>query len=358
MVIVWPSFVNCLRFPSFLSLLKRRVSSYLLNLQDNSSVLGLLLSRRVSSYLRPELHRFAILENSTLRLDWTLFSSGFPVLDQSCALSFLRPFEAIGLSVEELVETSETKFIVGFDFATILFTPSCSCIFFAVVLVQLVKQKFWAQQSKLKWLMLKHMKKIIPLNTCEIPSCQYVCQLVFSVDRLDKNFGSRLVLATNQSSATLWFLHTCLIVGLRPLIILNHGFVILNNVQHRVKSRNFRVRRDMVTIAQFKIVVPGWNLGLVLGVLVWRGVTRRVSSYLIFGVVEFVWKRMKHLKNQIPKIKSLDSIHAQARIEWNNVSFCWTVWNFGLFLAHPTCWHERVTSENAQESTWCSFWVF
>ena len=56
----------------FLSFLKRRVSSYLLNPQDNSGVPGLLLSRRVSSYFRPELHLFAILENSTLRLDCVL----------------------------------------------------------------------------------------------------------------------------------------------------------------------------------------------------------------------------------------------------------------------------------------------
>ena len=31
----------------------------------------------------------------------------------------------------------------------------------------------------------------------------------------------------------------------------------------------------------------------------------------------------------------------------------WKKWS--LFLAHPTCWHERVTSEYAQESTWCWF---
>ena len=66
-----------------LSFLKRRVSSYILNLQDNLGVPGLLLSRRVSLYLHPELHHFAILENSTLRLDLCSFASGFPVLDQS-----------------------------------------------------------------------------------------------------------------------------------------------------------------------------------------------------------------------------------------------------------------------------------
>ena len=60
---------HCLRFLSFL---KRRVSSCFLNLKDKSGVPGLLLSRRVSSYLRPELHLFAIIETSTLLLDCVL----------------------------------------------------------------------------------------------------------------------------------------------------------------------------------------------------------------------------------------------------------------------------------------------
>ena len=45
-------------------------------------------------------------------------------------------------------------------------------------------------------------------------------------------------------------------------------------------------------------------------------------------------------------------------IERNDLSFCRTVWNWSLFLAHPTCWYERVTSENTQDQSWCWFWVF
>ena len=97
----------------------------------------------VSSYFRPELHLFAILENSTLRLDCVLFASGLLVLDQSVrqgALSIPGLFDAIGLfTVEELVETARFT-VVGF--ATILFSPSCSCILFAIVLVQLAKLNF------------------------------------------------------------------------------------------------------------------------------------------------------------------------------------------------------------------------
>ena len=46
----------------------------------------------------------------------------------------------------------------------------------------------------------------------------------------------------------------------------NHGFVILEDVQHRTKSRKLRVRRHTVNIVQIKIVALGWNLGFVLGV--------------------------------------------------------------------------------------------
>ena len=71
-------------------------------------------------------------------------ASGFPILDQSVrqgALSIPRLFDAIGsCSVEELVETVKARFIaVGFDFATILACPSCSCILSEIVFVQLVK---------------------------------------------------------------------------------------------------------------------------------------------------------------------------------------------------------------------------
>ena len=47
-------------------------------------------------------------------------------LKRSRPLSVPGFFDATGFcTVEELVETSETRFIVGFDFATILFSPSC-----------------------------------------------------------------------------------------------------------------------------------------------------------------------------------------------------------------------------------------
>ena len=120
-----------------------------------------------------------------------------------------------------------------------------------------------------------------------------------------ETWGSKLILSNNLSGATLCILDTCLIVGLRPLMIILITISLSSKkctASHQ--SRNFRVRRDMINVAQIKIVVLGWNLDLILSVLVWCGVTRRVSSNFIFSVVELVWGRMKYFKNQM--IKSWD----------------------------------------------------
>ena len=68
---------------------------------------------------------------------------------------------------------------------------------------------------------IEQAPKMIPLVTCEISFGQYVCELVFGVDVLDLEFfGSKLIRSNSHSSAPLWFLETCLIVGLLPLLII------------------------------------------------------------------------------------------------------------------------------------------
>ena len=64
--------------------------------------------------------------------------------------------DAIGLFAdEELVGICEDKFI-AVDIATLLSSPFCSCIPFAIVSGQLIKLKFLVQQVELKWLMLNN----------------------------------------------------------------------------------------------------------------------------------------------------------------------------------------------------------
>ena len=102
--------------------------------------------------------------------------------------------DAIGIFAdEELAGTCEDKFIaVDFDFATMFTSPFCSCILFAIVLGQLIKLEFLAQQVELKWLMLNKMKKIVPLVTCEITFGQNVCELLLGINVSNLNFRIKI----------------------------------------------------------------------------------------------------------------------------------------------------------------------
>ena len=61
---------------------------------------------------------------------------------------------------------------------------------------------------------VEQMRKIIPFATCEITFGQIVCELMFGINVSNLNCVSKI------STATLWVLDTCLIVGLRPFIII------------------------------------------------------------------------------------------------------------------------------------------
>ena len=171
MVMMWPNFPNFafgfrvlnflefLGFLDFLGILVRQVSLYLQS-PGNSGVPGL-FSVATSFPVHPSsgasfFHPWEL--DAALGLEFIyLLASGFrehPICRLD-AWSIPGLFDAIGLFTdEELVETVTARFIaVGIDFAIILLSSSCSCILFAIVLVQLVKLKFWAQQRELKWLM-------------------------------------------------------------------------------------------------------------------------------------------------------------------------------------------------------------
>ena len=69
--------------------------------------------------------------------------------------------------------------------------------------------------------MLKQTEKIVPLITCEVRFLSICLQIdVWCPHTWFLILGARLILSNNQSKATLWVLDTCLIVGLRPFIII------------------------------------------------------------------------------------------------------------------------------------------
>ena len=112
------------------------------------------------------------------------------------------------------------------------------------------------------------MKKIVPLITCEIFFCQCVCKLGFGVNIFDLNFEVQInsVKPIKSNSVGSGYVSHCWTSAFDDHF--NHCYVIPKNAQHRAKSRKLRVRRLMINIAQIKIFLLGWKLGLLLGVFV------------------------------------------------------------------------------------------
>ena len=153
----------------------------------------------------------------TRRYVGLILLSGFSV-----AMSIPGLFDAIGLFADaELVGTCEDKFIaVDFDFAIFLSSLFCSCIRFAIVLGQLIKLGFLAQQAELKWLMLNKWRRLFHSSRVKLPLLKmFASWCLVSMYRI-WILESRLIVSNNQAKATLWVLDMCLTVGLRPLIII------------------------------------------------------------------------------------------------------------------------------------------
>ena len=93
--------------------------------------------------------------------------------------------------------------------------------------------------------------------------------MVFGVDILDLNLGVQIKSVKQpikSNSVGFGYVSHCWTSA--SDYHCNHCFVVLRNVEHRTKLRKLRARRDMINVAQIKLVVLGWNLGLVLVVLV------------------------------------------------------------------------------------------
>ena len=92
--------------------------------------------------------------------------SGFPL-----ALSIpglLDPIRRV--ADEELVGTWEGQFVaVDFDFATMISSPFCSCILFAIILVQLIKLEFLPQQVDMKFRMFNKWRRLSHSSRVNLP---------------------------------------------------------------------------------------------------------------------------------------------------------------------------------------------
>ena len=150
----------------------------------------------------------------------------------------------------------------------------CSCILFAIVLVQLVKLKFWEQQSKLKWLMLNRWRRLFCSSRVKFRFLHMSASWCFVTTYSIWISGTRLILSNNQSRATQWVLDACLIVGLRPFYYhLKHGFIFLKDIQQSIGTRMCHAWWNVIYVGQIEISVHSWNLFP----HVWLRICRQVS---------------------------------------------------------------------------------
>ena len=101
------------------------------------------------------------------------------------------------------------RFIIGRDFAVTRSSPESCWDRFAIVSEYTVELKWLILNKHNRWFRSSRVK--IPLVRKSTSWCLVSMYLIWI-------FGSILIRSNNQSSATLWVLETCLIVGLLPLI--------------------------------------------------------------------------------------------------------------------------------------------
>ena len=99
-------------------------------------------------------------------------------------------------------------------------SPFCSRILFATVLGAAYQSGILSAASRAEMADVEQMKKIVPFVTSEITFGQYVCELVFGVNVSNLNFGIKINSFKQPIQSNSVGLDTCLIVGLRPLIII------------------------------------------------------------------------------------------------------------------------------------------
>ena len=164
---------------------------------------------------------------------WSLFHSeefdelasitGFPVLFW-CTVNELRGtfwlsdlvFPGFSDAVEastvgSLTRHLDTEFVIGFDFSVALSSPASSCVLFDIALTLLME---------LKWLMFNKHKRWFHSSRVKFPFVSMSASWFLVSMYLIWILGSKLILSNNQSSATLWVLESCLIVGPLPFMII------------------------------------------------------------------------------------------------------------------------------------------
>ena len=109
---------------------------------------------------------------------------------------------------------------VGLDFATVSF----SLIFLSQFLFDMVFpfsiERKWLREHMEKFMMFNKRSRLSHSSRVKPPLVNMSASWFLVSTYLIWILGSKLILSDNQSDATLWVLDTCLIIGLRPLMII------------------------------------------------------------------------------------------------------------------------------------------
>ena len=196
---------------------------------------------------------------------------------------------------------------------------------------------------KLKWLILNKHNRWFHSSRVKFPLVSMSASWFLVSMYLIWILESKLIRSNNQSSATLWVLKTCLIVGLIPLMIILITASLSSNTNNKASWCE-----DWTFEEHNQCDGTHWSFLEIFDSYHWQ----RVSPD--FQESESCFQGQKQSD---PINREHNPVQSQSSVQRDDFGFCWTVWNWSLFLTHPTYWNKCMTSKNAECSTWCRFWV-
>ena len=220
--------------------------------------------------------------------------------------------------VEDPARLLDTKFLTGFDLAAILSSQSPSCNLFDIAWVQhwelnrlmLHRHRRWFHSSRVKFALVGMSASWFLVST----------YLIWTV-------GCKLILSNNWSSATLWVLATCFIVGLLLLIVILMTASLSSTMynwdspwEERVFAGTWSTHNKSASSVVFRTMF-GCAFGFV-PVLCQLGATTEVALLCV-----------ERNTYNIPQVESRGTVLLQTGIQRYDFRFCRNVWHWSLLFA-------------------------
>ena len=233
-----------------------------------------------------------------------------------------------GSTFGSLTRYRDTACVIGFDFAVTLSSPASPCVLFDIASRLLME---------LKWLMLKRTQKMVPITTCEISLCQYVCELCtwfgswVQIDSIKQPIKSNSVGSGNVSQCKASSLYDHL----------DHCFIVFKDVQQSFLTRRIHVRGNKSTLSRSSI---------------FPRIFFRAGDVDKSPCTCSLWFVSPWRTATIRSHKSSAGFPTNNCVQGNDLLFCWTVRNWSLFLAHSS-YGTNVWLPKTQCSSRSGFWI-